>query len=290
MSDAEENLSVFDRVVLAMGHLALWPTLYTLGVVILVHEMLGRLPNLWILLFAALLTHALYTLDRIKWTNTAWDPADYAADPARHTFLRTRARPVRRVMIAELAACVAIAAVVSPTMLAVELAGAAAVSLYAGAPARSGVRRAKDVSGAKAPMIAGAITLFALECARGTTPILEFTRDLPKPGVLGVLLIVLGDAVLCDLPDRHSDAEHGTKSVPVLVGPRTATVGAMLCLAAGTLAMIVDGGTPLALEARTSIGAMLVASAALAARAPHTRDWVDARLLPIVIYGFWLTR
>jgi len=271
-----------------LGDLAIYPMGYALGIAILTaHATDGSLPPA-ALLYVALAGHAGYLLDRVKFRDRALDPADAMADPRRHARLHRWSRPLRVVMIAEWILAGVIGWSVHPILAALVLVGIGAGYAYSGWPGGGPRRRLKDHTALKSAMTAAAHTALAAFATLAHDPAPVARRPMGViAAIMGVWILVAGDAVICDLDDRVSDDAHATRSVTVVAGAFWSGAGAIAMLVLGCAILIVSGA-PMALGARTAIAAMLVASAAIVLRAPNRRDWIDARVLPIVLYGLWV--
>ena len=270
------------------GDLALYPVAYALGIAILIAHALGAATTLPLLGYIALAAHAGYLLDRVKPRDTRLDPADRMADPARHALLRRFARPLRALMALEWLGAAALGALIHPILAALVPVGIIAALAYAGAPPGRGATRMKDVHALKSVLVATALTGLGAFAALAPDPAAMTRRPLSAGlSILGVWLVVAGDAVICDLDDRASDRAYDTRSLPVLAGPVWSALAALILIASGSAVMIL-WSTPMPPATRTSIAAMLVFSAALILGSNNRRDWIDARTLPIVLYGLWI--
>jgi len=276
------------RIAMLPGDLAAYPVGYALGIAALVAHATGGsiVPDAFA--FVALAAHAGYLLDRVKITDRAFDPADAMADPRRHERLRRWARALRVLMVVEWIFAIAIGWRVHPALSALVPAGVAAGLAYSGWPAGGPRRRLKDHTVLKSAMVASAHTALGAFAAFMSDPEPLVRRPLGVvASITGVWCIVAGDAVICDLDDRVSDGVHSTRSVPVVAGAFWSGAAAVSLLVLGSVMLIVSG-SPMALASRTSIAAMLIFSASIILGAPNRRDWIDARMLPLVLYGLWL--
>ena len=116
-------------------------------------------------------------------------------------------------------------------------AGIMAVVIYGSRPSESRRTRPKDVLLAK-NLLTG--------LAYATLVAAVLWAALPETAslwiALGVVaLLVSADAMLSDIDDRPSDASFGTKTVPVLVGRRWATLSSALLYAAAIALWLVLG-------------------------------------------------
>ncbi len=271
------------------GHIAGWAALYSVAVSLALSQFLNHPTSILGLSYVTLCAHAGYLLDRVKFRDRDLDPADLMADHDRHTYLRKHARLIRIVMTLEWIAAVIVGSIISPMLGFLVLGGITAGYVYSGwRPAEVGGRtRLKDVFGLKAILVSGAVVglgaapvLAGVHASHGLPDMAEF-GDLALT-LVGMGLIVFGDAVICDLDDRASDDAFGTKSVPVLFGVRSAGLIGMLVLMIGsgvlwytasgetTLAALVFGG----FVALSGLG-VLVAGPWIGGR----RDWIDGRMM-----------
>jgi len=267
-----------------LGDGAVWPGLYavgTLGLLALIAGLpIGDVDRWRAVLsgaFVLLCAQGGYLLDRAKVSATRLDPADRAANPSRFRLFDGRGRAIRVFVIVELAAAAAVALFIEPWLALVPIGTGIGVTLYAGRPANTGHPRPKDLAFLKGPLIASAHLALAGAAlgaifGRGT-----LTASPTWVAAVCVWLIVLGDATVCDLDDADSDRAFGTRSVPVLLGERSAWGIAWACaVGASGLAWLNAGqclGVPLAL----CMGSTLVIAMLL----PSRKDFIDARLIAI---------
>jgi 4-hydroxybenzoate polyprenyltransferase len=285
-------------VLKAFGHLAGWATLYSIGVTLTLAEFLDSPIGLRGLLYVTLCAHGGYLLDRVKFRDPDLDPADLMADHDRHTYLRKHAPRIRVVMALNWIGALIVGVLISPALGILVLCGIGAGYVYSGwRPAEAGGRtRLKDVIGLKAILVSGAVV--GLGIAPVLAEIYESDRPLAYPefGVLmmtivGMGLIVFGDAVICDLDDRASDDLFGTKSLPVLLGLRGGGVLGILMLIIGSVVLswsfrglaVIAFGVFIVLS---GIGVLVTGP-----RIGGRRDWIDGRmmvtsLLMIVVLRF----
>lgn len=269
-------------VIRSLGHLAIWPVFYTVGVLVLAMDLLAARTVDWrACLFVGLCAHGCYLLDRIKASDARLDPADAIAQPERYGFLRTRSMGLRSLIVLDLLIASVLAFLIWEPLVPVPLIGAVCVHLYAGRPASAERPRLKDLPAVKGIMIAVAHTALAAATVIGITDSMRtFSEPTTLLSLAIVCLIVFADAVLCDLDDHDADRAFSTMSMPVLMGTSPAWILAFsVHLIAGIVLIIHDHG---------SVGSILfacgvVAADALLTRVERQRDWVDARLLPLAI-------
>ncbi|MBL4591762.1 MAG: hypothetical protein JKY96_07360 [Phycisphaerales bacterium] len=265
------------------GHLALWPTLYTLGVLILAEKLIMATTPQWApLCFVAFCAHGCYLLDRVKTSDARLDPADLLAQPKRYEFIHKHTRILRPIILLDLVLAIAASIVFNPMLAWVPLAALWGVHLYAGRRPDPSRPRLKDLPALKAFFIAGAHLALALATILGEhgygsladSSGLFFT-------VLAMGAIVFGDAVLCDLDDQQSDEQFQTRSIPVLVGHKSAWLLAIGShVLALSLLMLSVGWTP----ALSIVGGTLLFTNGVFTLLRRQRDAVDARLLVLAVF------
>lgn len=279
------------KVVHFAGDVAIWPGLYAAGtyglLLWLISPGSGGGPVDWAVwefgvLFAFLSGQAGYLLDRVKVSASRLDPADLAAMPRRAGFLRRYQRAVRIWIAIELLGAACIGWLMHPLLAAVPLGTGLGVVLYAGRAARPGSPRPKDRTLLKGPMIAAAHAALALagalaSLAPGTWKAVPIGVWIAALG--SVTLLVLGDAMLCDLDDADTDRAFGTRSAPVVFGACWTWAAAWLC------ASLCAGWVAVSISARGGVllGALLGLTYAVAAMLPARRDFIDARLIVIAV-------
>jgi len=268
------------------GHLAVWPVMYAAGVGIILGEFLGRPIGELGLVYVTLCAHSGYMLDRVKFRDADFDPADLMADSERANFLRRIARRLRLVMALEWVAAAAVGVVISPVLGVLVLGGILLGYLYSGwRPGRRA--RLKDVHGLKAGLVACAVVGLGLAAVVGPEigwdagALLKLVGELPWVVLGGVWLIVCGDAVVCDLDDHESDRAYSTRSLPVLMGARRAAVVAAGLLAIGGV-MVAMGGEGMD-QMRVLFAGLIVVSGIGIVRLRKRRDWIDGRMLLMVL-------
>ncbi len=265
-----------------LGHLALWPTLYTIGVLLLLGMLTsGEVPDWAAFCFVGFCAQGCYLLDRVKAADSRLDPADLIAQPQRYTFLHKHTVPVRVLVVVDLVLAIVAGMILNPLLVWIPPAALVGVHLYAGRSAGSSRPRPKDLPGLKAVFIAGAhlsLGIAALIGERGIAIVEPSETSLIVAMAVGV--IIFGDALLCDLDDQESDKLFRTQSIPVLIGRNGSWALAVGAHAAGLcMLMLGVGWTP-------AIGIFaggLLLSDALFTMLSKQRDAVDARLLVLVL-------
>lgn len=265
-----------------LGHLALWPVFYTVGVLVLMLDLLGDDSADWRrYLFVGFCAHSCYLLDRIKVSDARLDPSDAAAQPDRYRFITKHTSTLRTLVVLDVLIATLIASQIWMPLLPVPLIGVICVHLYAGRPAAPDNPRIKDFPALKGIVIAGAHTALAYATAVGGTGSIDTLAE--TTAVLSLLIVatmILADAVLCDLDDLRADRAYATKSVPVLIGRSSAWRLALIAHLGAGIGLIV-------LESR-SAGAIvfvtgIIVSDVLFVFVERQRDWVDARLLLLAL-------
>ncbi len=279
------------------GHLAIWASAYSVGVAIILGEFLNRPIGFLELAYVALCAHSGYLFDRIKFRDADLDPADLMADPRRHLFLRQFTKPLRILMVTEWIGAMAIGSLISPILGILVLGGIVAGYLYSGwrpvtnTTGGHGHGRLKDLPGLKAGLVGcsvvglGLAAIFGAELPLGGADFwdrwMKLFGETPWIIVVGVLVMVCGDAVICDLDDRESDGKYFTQSLPVMIGMRPAALVAAGLLVAGGLLVVVDAGDEVRM--RALFGAMVAVSGIGIMRQQKRRDWIDGRMLIVVL-------
>lgn len=278
--------SKYSSVNAFLSHFAVWPTLYALGIYVLMSRSLPdhQFPeSLIAIAFIALCTHASYLLDRVKVSDDRLDEADAIALPERAQTLSSRAKGLRRLIIAELLVASIFGFMLHPILLLIPITASLAIHSYAGRSATPSRPRLKDLPGCKPFLIATSHVALALIVL--WAPHLNqafFDQALAHPlGIivpsLSIWLIVVGDAMLCDIDDLEADRRFGTKSFAVLFGKQRAWIIATSLITIGSAGLILD--TP---HTRW-VGFTLILTTLLTKANRNHRDFVDARLLPIAL-------
>ncbi len=222
----------------AAGAMAVWVGLYIAGAVVLMGDLVSQSIPMRALVFSFGTGMGVYLLDRVKLTDAMADPSDALAHPKRHRLITRNARWVRVLM-----ALVLVLAVMTGWSLGGWVLGALVclailgVLIYGGMPARKPPEHAwriKDLFLLKNFAVAGSITLFCgvvLVVLRQPEPdagaiFAAFLRL--GSGGLVIGLIVLGDAILCDIDDVRADAKFGTRTIPACFGLRAGWLSALV--------------------------------------------------------------
>lgn len=286
------------------GHLAFWAVMYALGVALMLAELLDHHLGWLSILYVTLCAHAGYLFDRIKFRDSDLDPADLLADPDRHRYLRAHASSLRMLMALEWVLAILIGWVITPALGLLVFGGVLAGYLYSGwTPTTQS--RLKDVHGLKAFLVSGAIVGLAIATVMGQAGKLEIAMDTESISrlfqhfhshgwwsVVGMMLIVCGDAVICDLDDSASDAEYRTRSLPVMLGDRKAGGVAVGLLLTGGVAIVGAGTANDTLEIRLLFCVLTIVSGVGILRGGAMiggrRDWIDGRMLVVVLAALLL--
>ena len=267
-----------------MSHFAIWPTLYALGIYLLLTQSLPGEHRFEAMpaIFMALCTHACYMLDRIKVSDGRIDQADAIALPGRAQSLFRHTHVLRRTIAAQLIAASIIGFMLHPMLTIIPLISLIAIHGYAGRTADPSKPRLKDLPACKPFFIATShIALGVIVIWASTQPTPKMTMSDQMPTILLVVLslwlIVVGDAMLCDIDDLETDRLFGTRSFAVLFGNQRAWMIALACVSIGAALL---GFT----STHTRLAAFaLVASTLLTKNNTNHRDFIDARLLPIAL-------
>ena len=271
------------------GHLAVWAVAYAVGVAVVLGAFLDRPIGGLGLVYVMLCGHGGYVLDRVKFRDVDLDPADLMAEPGRHGYLRRRAGWLRILMVVEWVGAAAVGAVISPVLGGVVLGGVLAGYLYSGwRPGK--VSRLKDVAGLKAGLVSCAVVGLGLFAVLGESIGAGFgwVGGLDWVAVGGVVLVVCGDAVVCDLDDRESDGAYLTRSVPVSIGSRGAKIVAAVLLVLGSVVLAAWSPAD-QVRMRALFGGLIAVSGIGIMRRPTSyglggrRDWIDGRMLVVAL-------
>jgi len=281
MNRQKQYLDLYAR----LSHFAIWPTLYALGIYLFLTQSLPgehRFESLPAL-FIALCTHACYMLDRIKVSDNRIDQADAIALPGRAQSLFRHAHVLRRTIIAQLLAASVIGFMLHPMLTIIPLISLIAIHGYAGRTADPSKPRLKDLPACKPFFIAtshialGVVVIWA--SAQSSQKISTLIEQAPTTLLVNISLwlIVVGDAMLCDIDDLETDRLFSTRSFAVLFGNQRAWIIALACVSIGA-ALLGFTSAPARLAAFA-----LVASTLLTKNNTNHRDFIDARLLPIAL-------
>lgn len=272
-----------------LGHLAVWPALYAVGVLWLLLWCLDRSSGLGLpesahwnwqpILFVLLCTHAGYLLDRAKITADRLDPADRAADDHRFRVFARYGLAIRVVVWLELLSASFVALTLHPALAIVPAGVAIGVIAYAGRPATPDRPRPKDLRLLKSFFIATAHVALAAAIAWAMLGRAHELSISTFVAIGAVWLIVFADAIVCDLDDVEADRAFGTRSIPAVLGTHAAwTMIWAVTIAAAALIVVLVGATDSAIP-----GGLLFVSLAVAALLPKRKDFIDARLPAIML-------
>ncbi len=268
----------------ALGHAAVWTALYA-GAVVVCTLQVAQIPidgRAWLAILAAvLLGQGVYLLDRAKLRDALLDAGDETAHPRRFAFVYRHRRMLRLLVVVEALASAVLLGMLHPLLVLVVPAAFVGVVVYAGLPRACrlppGSRRIKDLLIIKNLAVSLSMTALGLSVAITLSPA-SAPRDLVFVGLF-VLLLVLGDSMLCDLDDRRADQMHGTHTLAWRASPAAVRLGS---LSIGVLLVLMA----LVLRPRPIVlgwSAMLLVSTIGLVLLPEgqVRDAVDLRL-PIV--------
>tara|TARA_R110002072_G_scaffold42064_20_gene118658 strand:- start:84430 stop:85284 length:855 start_codon:yes stop_codon:yes gene_type:complete len=262
------------------GYAAIWPACYALGVLVLcAHLLEDAFPSPMVIVYVLVCAHSCYLFDRVKLSDSRQDPADAIALPDRASLFAQRSRSIRSVVFIEAIAATVLGYLIFPLLALIPIAALGVVHLYAGRGATPGDPRLKDLPGLKAFIIASG--LLSLSIAILWSADHQMLSDLhlgDALGLAGVWLVVSGDAALCDVDDIQADSIYRTQSMAVLLGARSAWRIALALISAGA-ALMAFGHPEL-----VWLGVALVLSTILTMRNTNHRDFVDARLLALVLF------
>jgi len=268
------------------GYIAVWPAMYALGVFILgTWLVLGTGVNSDSTVYILLCAHNCYLLDRVKVTDRRQDPADALALPIRAFLFSRFSKPVRWIVGFELLASTLVGWRIHPLLAVIPLISCIVVHLYAGRGASPESPRLKDLPAIKAFMTAsGHLALTFAVLWANQHDLLDHASWNMAATIFGLWFIVSGDAVLCDIDDHNADNRYSTKSLSVMLGTRSAWFTALGLIALGSFLIVFN---PVAFSASIGIGATLVVTTLATQKNPNHRDFVDVRLLPIVLIWIW---
>ncbi len=270
-----------------LSSFAVWPACYTLAVYLLGVLTLGLPSPRWsTTVYLLLVAHACYLLDRVKLSDQRQDPADAIALPDRAILFAEHSGVIRTLLLLEFIAASAFGWFISPALSLIPMGALLGVHLYAGRAASPGRPRFKDLPALKSFFISSAHIALVVAVLWGNDHnLIEHPRPIVMMSILGLWLIVSGDAILCDLDDHDSDAMYGTRSLPVLIGNTNAWIIAQLLLMIGCIVMV----TP---SPELFVWPVLVAGIFLSTLPTlimkNRRDLVDARLLPFALIALLL--
>ncbi len=270
------------------GHLAVWLGLYFAAAYVAAVLVLGKGVSATAALSCFCAGVGLYLLDRVKVRDAWLDPADRVAQPERYDFLLARRGIVRSAAWGVLACGTFTAALTDIRNLVLPPIGIAGVVVYSNL--RSTGNRLKDILLVKNLLPGLAIAGLAVIFARQSPPDSGDISLWPVIGVLaGLSLLVAVDAMLCDLDDMASDTDHGTHTVPTVLGQTpTWLIALVLHALSGGLLVAASAAVGVAYVAVWIAGGNLVATLVLIALRPgKVRDLVDLKL-PIVVGLVWV--
>lgn len=233
----------------------------------------------------------LMLLDRVKWRDDLMDPADALADPRRIEFLKPHIKRWRAVAIVSAVIGAALAWIPGGVVgCGVVLLGLGAIALYAGKPAnqRPSPFRLKDIPLVKNVFVGVGLVSLSLAIVHG--------RDVQAAGsgealaTIGyLLLVVIFDAMLCDIPDADADRAHGVRTLPVLLGDRCTRVIAIAGLAVSGLAWSpISGQHSEGVSGLWASAPTVTAVLAMSLPTPWLKSLIDIRPACITIAGAML--
>jgi len=264
------------------GHSALWVSAYVGGCTICLADLGGARQRPLTIGVAVSLALCVYILDRVKLSDARLDPADRVAHPDRFRFVVRHAGLLRLVALGAGVAALVGAVSLHPIACIACVGAGIGVVVYAGG--RWGARhpRVKDRLLVKNMFVATGITALCVALVAAGAQVRW--RDL-LIGAGAVLLVVLGDSILCDIPDAESDARFGTHTIPNTFGSGWAWPLALCCHFIAVLPGYVLWASSIEqrawfLEASLLWPLSIAASTALllALRPRQLRDIVDARM------------
>lgn len=270
-----------------LSYLALWPACYTMGVYLLGIVALGlSAPDWSTIAFLLIVAHACYLLDRVKLSDDRQDPADAIALPDRALLFARNARLIRVALGVEFITASFVGWYISPALSLVPLGSLVCVHLYAGRAASPCKPRFKDLPALKSFFISSAhIALLVAVLWGNNHNLIEHPRFVVILSIVGLWLIVSGDAILCDLDDHDSDAIYGTRSLPVLIGNKWAWFVAQVMLGFGGVMLFIEG-QPKGILIFCALAIWMSGFPTLCIK--NRRDLIDARLLPIALMALLL--
>jgi len=265
-----------------LSHIALWPACYTLGVYLLiVYTLELPLPDWATVLFLLLVAHSCYLLDRVKLSDKRQDPADAIALPDRALLFAERSIQIRIMLFVELLIAMLSGFFISPLLVLIPLGALIGVQFYAGRGASPSKPRMKDLPALKSFFISSAHIALVVAVLWGQNhALIGHPEPIVLLSLLGLWLIVSGDAILCDLDDHRSDALYGTRSLPVLLGDTRAWLLAEGLIFLGCAMLLIRNQHPIEIVV---VSVFVFASTLPTKRMKNRRDLVDSRLLPIVL-------
>lgn len=289
------------------GHLAVWLGFYVTAAVVFVASSVGRsLDSLEPLIFpfAFLTASSVYLIDRVKLTNAQLDPADQQAHPDRFAYLTSHPRRTRLLASVLSVTALGIGSLIHPLVSLLVLLALAGVIAYATPSAKllklAGKKRFKDLFLVKNFIVSFSITAFAAaaivlsEPGFGATQARGVLLQEQAPLAFACIfasIVILADAILCDIDDVVPDRTFSTSTIPVRFGTAAAWLTA-IGLNAVAFGMAATWPAESALKATRLrwAGLILATTLILAAWRPHRiRDLVDIRLGLVAIVMIYLS-
>ena len=266
------------------GYFAIWPAMYALGVLLLAgHALAMPSPAPITIAYILICAHSCYLLDRVKIADHRQDPADALALPERAMLFAQFAKPIRALLLGELIVCTLIGIAIHLILGLIPIAALSVVHFYAGRGATPASPRLKDLPAVKAFVIAsGHLALVLVILWSNEHDMLKSLDWLGLLAIIGIWMIVVGDAILCDIDDHDADLVYSTKSLAVMLGARSAWWSAIGFITIGSIAMTIAAPSML------WIGVILIITTMITRNNSNHRDFVDARLLPIVLISILL--
>lgn len=256
------------------GFLAIWNGFYMAGAYLVVTDLSGQSASGLAFGVAWLTGQGAYLLDRVKLSTRFADPADRQADPDRADFLERHALHLRIwVTVASVTAIIG-AVLLQPLLVGPVAAAFAGAFLYGSSPRP----RPKDIPAVKNLLVGVAIASLAAALAWAGT------SSWPTTLLAASLLIpaVAVDAMLCDLPDRESDREHGTRTLADAMGRKRTRLVSMLVLVLSLIAATIAAPSLQRNVVWLFLGALLLTTPGIIGLRPRSiRDAIDFRL-PLV--------
>ncbi len=265
-----------------LGYLAIWPALYALGVFMLTWHLIGdENPNAYSILSILLCAHSCYLLDRVKIADHRQDPADALALPTRATLFAHWAKPIRVLITVELLLATIAGWLIHPMLAFIPPIALGVVHLYAGRQPSPSSPRLKDLPATKSFFIAAGHLALSVTVLWGIEhDLFANLRPTHIAATLGVWMIVAGDAALCDIDDHYADSIYRTQSLSVILGQRKTWLIALGLIALGSSFIATN-------PQMLGLGLTLIITTLITTKNTNHRDFVDARLLPIVMFWLW---
>ena len=276
----------FSQLYRFAGYLAILPTAYATGMYLLCTLILDQSRSsvlaLWFIILCA---HSCYLLDRAKISDHRQDPADALALPERALLFSRHAPALRALILSQLLVGTIIGFFLHPAIALIPTVALGVVHLYAGRSATPSNPRLKDLPALKAFVIATGHLSLCIAVIWSQNH--QLIADMSWQGwlaIAGAWSFVAGDAVLCDIDDHDADKLYSTQSLAVLFGTRVAWVLALCLLLINPLTLWI------AHRAGIEVGFAIILCTVLTRKNTNHRDFVDARLLPIVLIAIWFAQ